>query len=203
MRHGRAGSTVKSSASGRPCGGRPTAAESPTTGSTKSRCSTYHLQVDQTQIQSKRRSRRIRRPARRIPIVDLFVYDVASKKTHKGRRSRRQALRQRRRRPLRLSHRVVGGRHRSCSSTGRTGGRTSSEFAAANPRDRRGPRDRPRGMADGLDREQPVDDVSQRQPSLHLGIAAQRLEQLLSLRSRRQADRAADLAHQLRSRHRS
>ena len=71
-------------------------------------------------------SRRIRRRARRIPIVDLFVYDVASKKSTK--------VDVRNGKPF--DNDVVGhyvyrvawsrGRHASCSSTAPTASRTSS-----------------------------------------------------------------------------
>ena len=60
------------------------------------------------------------------------------------------------------------------------------------------PRDRSRGVAHGLDREPPRNAVPERRQAVHLGVAADRLEELLSLRSERQADRAADVAHRTR-----
>ncbi len=47
------------------------------------------------------------------PIVDLFVYDVDTKTDDEGRRARRQAVRERRARLLRLPRRLVAGRRRS------------------------------------------------------------------------------------------
>ena len=59
------------------------------------------------------------------------------------------------------------------------------------PGDRRMPRRSARGVADRLGDVRAADGLSRRRTPIHLGIAAQRLEQLLSLRSRRPADRAA------------
>ena len=97
-------------------------------------------------------SRPIRRPGTPNPVVDLFVYDVATQEDDADRRPRRQAVRQRRRRPLRLSRRVVAGRHASCCSTARTAGRTSWSSRRPNPATGDVPRDRPRGVADRLGR---------------------------------------------------
>ena len=67
------------------------------------------------------------------------------------------------------------------------------ELAAANPRHGRVPRRAARGVADRLAGRRAAHAVSRRRPALHLGVAAQRLEQFLSLRSQRPADRAAHL----------
>ena len=62
----RAGSTARSSASAPRCGGRPTAASSPTTASTRSRCPTTTSSSIRRRFRARSTSRRIRRPARRI-----------------------------------------------------------------------------------------------------------------------------------------
>ena len=78
------------------------------------------------------------------------------------------------------------------------------EFAAAQSRRPARCRvDRPRGVADRLGREQPADALPQGRQALHLGVGAQRLDELLPLRSQRQADHAADDAHDVRGRQRS
>ncbi len=159
----------------------------------------YYLQVDQTQIQSKDDVEAYPKAGAPNPIVDLFVYDVASKKSTKvdvrdGKPFDNDVVGH-------YVYRVAWSPDGTELLFNRTNRRQNIlEFAAANPETGADPRDRPRGMADRLDREQPVDDVPQGRPALHLGIGAQRLEQLLSLRSERQADRAADVAHRLRGR---
>ncbi len=117
----------------------------------------------------------------------------------KGRRARRQAVHQRRRRTLRLSRELEPRRqgtavqpHQPPPEHPRDGGRRAGERGSAGGAARR--------VADRLDREQPDHGVPEGQPPLHLAIRAQRLEQLLSLRSRRQADYPADHPHHVRSR---
>ena len=73
------------------------------------------------------------------------------------------------------------------------------ELAAAEPGDWRHAGRPARRVADWLGQRRSPDRLSRRWTPLHLGIAAQRLEQLLSLRSRRPADRAAHVSHQPRS----
>ena len=109
-----------------------------------------------TTSRSTRRSRRPRstprpfpRRARRIPLVDLFVYDVATRADGADRRPRRQAVRQRRRRPLRLPRVVVAGRPRAAllphePPAERDGG------GGGQPGDRRLPRRPARRVADRL-----------------------------------------------------
>ena len=76
----------------------------------------FYLQMDQTQVQSTLDVEAYPKAGAPNPIVDLFVYDVAARRRAiEGRRARRQAVRQRRDRPLRLQ-RVAGRRTaRSCS----------------------------------------------------------------------------------------
>ena len=151
----------------------------------------YYLQVDQTQIQSKDDVEAYPKAGAPNPIVDLFVYDVASKKSAQvdvrdGKPFDNDVVGH-------YVYRVAWSPDGTELLFNRTNRRQNIlEFAAANPETGRHPRDRPRGMADGLDREQPVDDVPQGRQALHLGIGAQRLEEPLSVRSERQADHAAD-----------
>ena len=64
------------------CGGRPTAARSPTTASTRSQVPDYYLQLDQTKVQSTIDVEAYPKAGAPNPIVDLFVYDVASEEEH-------------------------------------------------------------------------------------------------------------------------
>ena len=160
----------------------------------------YHLQVDQTQIQSKDDVEAYPKAGAPNPIVELFVYDVACKKSTQGRRAQRQAVRQRRRRTLRLSRRVVGRTAPSCCSTAPTAGRTSW----SSPPPTRTPARRASIIREewptGWVENSPAMTFLKDGTPLHLGVGAQRLEQPLSLRPERQADRAADDAHRIRGR---
>ena len=109
-----------------PCGGRPTAASSPTTASTRKRSPTTTCSSNRRELQSEDDAEAYPKAGVPNPIVDLFVYDVASKKIDQDRRTQRQAVRQQRRRPLRLSHRRGRRTAASCSSIAPTAGRTSS-----------------------------------------------------------------------------
>ena len=70
----------------------------------------YYLQLEQTKLYSRVDTEAYPKSGEPNPVVDLFVYDVATKSHREGRRARRQAVRQRRRRPLRLPRGVVARR---------------------------------------------------------------------------------------------
>ena len=55
----------------------------------------FYLQMNQTEVQDTLDVEAYPKPGKPNPVVDLFVYDVAAKKTGPGRRPRRQAVRQR------------------------------------------------------------------------------------------------------------
>ena len=59
------------------------------------------------------------------------------------------------------------------------------EFVACSPVDGEVPRRRARGVADGLGREPSGDDVAEGSEAVHLGVGAQRLDQLLPVRHHR------------------
>ncbi len=102
------------------------------------------------------------------------------------RRPRRQALRGRRRRPLRLPGPVGSGRRRASLHPDQP----PPEHPRAlrrRPGHGQGPRHPARGMAHGLGREQPRHDLAQGQQALPMGFGALGLPQLLPLRHRRQA----------------
>ena len=89
----------------------PDSRRSPTTASTRSRCPTTTCSSTRPRCRASTTSRPIPRPARRIRSSTSSCYDVATKKSTRDRRARRQAVRQQRRRPLRLSRLVVARRH--------------------------------------------------------------------------------------------
>ena len=70
----------------------------------------YYLQMDQTKIQSALDVEAYPKAGVANPVVDIFVYDVATKKIDDARHPRRQAVHERRRRPLRLQRALVAGR---------------------------------------------------------------------------------------------
>ena len=77
----------------------------------------------------------------------------------------------------------VVARRRELLFTAPTAGRTSSSSSPCAPRTRRVPRRRPRGVADAAGSTNRADDAVPRgRQALHLGVGAQRLEQLLPLR---------------------
>ena len=179
-----AGSTARSSIRSPRCGGRPTAASWRSIASTRARVPDYYLQLDQTKLQSTVDTEAYPKAGAPNPVVDLLIYDVASKKTTHARRARRQAVRQRRGRPLRLSRELDARTAGSCCSTAPTAARTSSSWS---PRTRR-----PGQLRVVLREEWPTGWIEnsptmvflQGRPPLHLAVRAERLEQLLSLRSR-------------------
>ena len=114
------------------------------------------------------------------------------------RRPERPALRQQRRRPLRVSRGVVARWPRidllpdeSASERVRAGRCESGDW--------RHPDHRARGVANRLGQRRSPDRLSRRWTPVHLGIAAQRLEQFLPVRSRWRADRATHVSHERRS----
>ena len=113
-------------------------------------------------------SRRIRRPAPPNPVVDLFVYDVATKNDDEDRRPRRQAVRQRGRRPLRLPRVVVAGRPRAAVQPHEPPPE-HPRVRRGQPRDRRDARDRARGVADRLGRQPAGDAVPEGRHSASSG----------------------------------
>ena len=162
----------------------------------------YYLQLDQTKVQDDDRHRGVSEGRRR-----RIRSSICSSTTSR----RRQSIKVDVRDGKPFDDTVVGHYvyHVSWSPDGsellfyRTNRRQNVlEFAAAEPGDRRVPRHRPRGMADRLgQRPSRAMQFLARRPALHLGVAAQRLEQFLSLRSRRQAHHAAHDEHDVRSRH--
>ena len=157
----------------------------------------YNLQLDQTKIQSANDVEAYPKAGAANPIVDLWVYDVATKKSTK--------VDVRDGKPFDNS--VVGhyvyrvawspdGRELLFNRTNRR--QNILEFVGRQPRHRRDARHHPRGVADRVGRQSAADAVSQGQPPLHLGVGAQRLRQPLSLRPRRHAHHAADDPHVFR-----
>ncbi len=123
--------------------------------------------------ESRRRSLRLRR---------------GDQEDHVDRRAGRQALRQRGRRPLRVS-RVVDRRWPGAAVQPHEPPPERAGARRRQPRDGRDPRRRPRRVADRLGRQSAADAVPEGSEALHLGVGAQRLGQPLSLRFDRQADR--------------
>ncbi len=158
----------------------------------------YNLQLDQTKIQSVNDVEAYPKAGAANPIVDLFVYDVATKKSTRvdvrGGKPFDDTV---------VGHYVyrvvvVAGRHRALVHPHQPAPERP-RARRCQPRYRRDARHHPRGMADGLDREPSADAVPQRQPPLHLGVGAKRICQPLSLRPLRETHHAADGAHLLRS----
>ena len=132
------------------------------------------------------------------PTVDLFVYDVATRETVR--------VDVRDGKPFdntSIGHYVY---RVSWSADGRellflrmNRRQNVMEVAAADAGDRRLPSRAARRVADRLGHGRAADGVSRGRDALHLGVAAQRLEQFLSLRSQGRFDRAAhDLHHRRR-----
>ena len=158
----------------------------------------YYLQLDQTKLQSTVDTEAYPKAGAPNPIVDLLIYDVASKKTTKvdvrdgkpftndvvGHYAYHVNWIARR-------HGAAVQPHQPPPEHPRDGGRRAGQRGSAGRASRR--------VADRLDREQPDHGVPEGQPPVHLAIRAERLEQLLSLRSRRQADCPADHPHHVRS----
>ena len=141
----------------------------------------YFLQMNQTQVQDTLDVEAYPKPGKPNPIVDLYVYDVAAKK------------------PLRIDVRdgqpfdnTAVGHYVYNVSWSADGTRDPAQpdqpeaeharVRRVQPRDRQVPRDRPRGVADRLDREPAGDALPQGRQAVHLGVAAHRLEELLPLR---------------------
>ena len=203
VRHGELGLRRGAAASAPRCGGRPTAARSPTTASTRATVPDYYLAARPDADPGTLDIEAYPKAGAPNPIVDLFVYDVASKQSTRDRRPRRQAVRQHGGRPLRVPRRVVARRQRAALQPHQP----PAEHDGARGRESGDRRDAAwwcaRSGRPGWVENRPAMVFLERRQALHLGVAAQRLEQLLSLRSERQADRAADDAHGVRSRRRS
>ena len=174
-------------------------ASSPTTASTRSRSPTTTCSSIRPSSRARTTSRPIRRPARRTRSSICSSTTSPSKKTTK--------IDVRDGKPF--DNTVVGHYvyRVSWSPDGTRAALQSHQSPAEHPRvrrrqsrHRRDSRHHPRGMADRVDPEQPVDHFLKDGQTLHLGVGAQRLEQPLSLRSDWQADRAADGAHDVRGR---
>ncbi len=134
----------------------------------------YNLQLDQTKIQSTNDVEAYPKAGAANPIVDLFVYDVATKKsTRVDVRSGKP-----------FDNDVVGhyvyrvswspdGRELTLQSHQSPPERARAD--CGRPRLGRSPRHHPRRVADGLDRQPAADAVSQatgRRPAIHLGVGA-------------------------------
>ena len=124
--------------------------------------------LDQAKLQSKLDVEPYPKAGAPNPVVDLFVYDVATKKIGQDRRPRRQAVRQRRRRPLRLPRRLVARRQ----GTALQPDEPPAERHGVRRRrsgDRQVPRHRPRGMAGELGRERTADALPEGQQAASSG----------------------------------
>ena len=170
----RAGSTARSSPRPARCGGRPTARRSRTTASTRSRCLDYYLQLDQTKIQSTNDVEAYPKSGTSNPDRRPVRLRRRDQGDDQDRRPRRQAVRQRRRRPLRLPRLVVARRPRAAVQPHEPAPERHG-VRRRQPVDGRVPRHRPRGMADRLGRQSSADAVPQGQQPLHLGVRAERL----------------------------
>ncbi len=147
----------------------------------------YYLQLDQTKVQSTNDVEAYPKAGRANPVVDLFVYDVASEEDARGSTCATAS----RSTTASSATTSIACRGRPTAREllfNRTNRRQNIlEFVAANPDDGRDPRHRARGVADRLGRQPPADAVPEGRQALHLGVRAQRLREPLSLRSRRQA----------------
>ena len=178
----------------------PDSRRSPTTASTRSKCPITTCSSTRRRFRASNDVEAYPKAGAPNPIVDLFVYDVATKKSTTRRRPRRQALRQHRRRALRLSRGVVAGRHASCCSTARTAGRTSWSSLLPTPTPaRRRVIIREEWPTGWVENRPPMQFLKDSKP-LHLGVGAQRLANFYLYDSRGQAHHAADDAHDVRGR---
>ena len=177
----RAGSTARSSIRAPRCGGRPTARRSPSTASTRARCPTTTCSSTRPSCRARSTSSRTPRPARRTRSSICSSTTSPRKKTAK--------VDVRDGKPF--ANDVVGHYvyHVSWSPDGkellfnRTNRRQNiMEFVAADPASGQVPRRRPRGVAGELGREHARDAVPEGQQAVHLGVRADRLEELLPLR---------------------
>ena len=132
----------------------------------------YFLQLNQTALQSTVDVEAYPKAGVPNPVVDLYVYDLGTRKSTR--------VDVRNGRPfddLVVGHYVYGiawspdARELLFHRTNRR--QNILELAAANPVQRRDSRRRPRGVADGLDREQPGDAVSRGWPAVHLGVRSE------------------------------
>ncbi len=158
----------------------------------------YYLQLDQTKLQSAVDTEAYPKAGVANPVVDLLIYDLASKKTTKLDVRDGKPFDNDGGRALRVSRQLDAGRARAAVQPHQP----PAERARARrrqPGHRRPASGASRGVAHRLGREQPDHGVPPGRPALHLAIGTERLEQLLPLRSERHADRAADEEHHVRS----
>ncbi len=159
----------------------------------------YFLQTDQTEIQDSLDVEAYPKPGTPNPIADVLVYDVATKQTTK--------LDVRDGKPFTndvVGHYVYDVRW---SPDGGRAAHEPHQPAAADhgirrvqPVDGEVPRRRARELADRLGRQPAADAAPRRQQPLHLGVGPQRLDELLPLRSDRQADQSDHQQHHVRGR---
>ena len=159
----------------------------------------FYLQMNQTQVQGTVDIEAYPKPGAPNPIADVFVYDTKAGKDVK--------MDVRDGKPF--TNDVVGhyvynirwspGRHRALPEPDQPAA-ADHGVHGLQPGDRHRPRHHPRGVADRVDRQPSVDAVPQGQPPLHLGVGAERLAQLLSVRSQRQAAGHPHQPHDLRGR---
>ena len=93
VRHARAGSTARSCDQTTAMWWSPDGTKLAYYRFDESQVPDYFLQLDQTKLQSTLDIEAYPKAGATNPIVDLFVYDVATKKTREDRRARRQAVR--------------------------------------------------------------------------------------------------------------
>ena len=138
---------------------------------------------NQTQVQDTLDVEAYPKPGVPNPVVDLFVYDVATQEDDARRRARRQAVRERRRRPLRLRRRLVARRQGAARSTATNRRQNILELAACSPETGKCRvvvhEEWPTGW---IDEPAPSMRLPQGRQPVHLGVGAQRLQELLSLR---------------------
>ncbi len=153
------------------------------------RSPTSHHAGSRPRLQTKLDVEAYPKPGVPNPVADLFVYDLATKLSTR--------IDVRDGKPF--TNDVVGhyvyhvrwspdGKELLINRTNRR--QNILEFVGLQPGDGALPRHHPGGVADRLGRQPPAHAVSRRQHPLHLGIGAQRIQQLLPLRSQRQADQS-------------
>ncbi len=159
----------------------------------------YFLQMDQTQVHTSLDVEAYPKAGTDNPIADVLVYDIATKKS--------TTLDIRDGKPF--TNDVVGhyvyAMQWAADGTELLMNRTNRrqqvmELVGCAPATGEVPRHRARGMADRLGGQPAADAAARGREAVHLGIRSQRLDQLLPLRSERQADQPDHDAHDVRSR---
>ena len=159
----------------------------------------YYLQLDQTKLYSTMDIEAYPKAGDANPVVDLYVYDVATKQDA---RSSTSATASRSRTTWSATTSTTlrwspDGRELTFNRTNRR--QNIMEFTACDPATGKCRVDRARGVAGELGRELADDALPEGRQALHLGVGAHRLPQLLPVRSDRQAARDADAAIRSRS----